>query len=183
MKTNLLSLPIGGLGTFDAQRIMNYQIPLLVNGTWYLFYNGVNAGNQFTVGLATSKDGISFTKIQTGPVLNLGAGGTPDALGLFNPSFVFTDNTWFVFYAGLGAGAVWTLMVGTGKEPQSLTKSPLVTGGNGPVTAQVIPLPISNTPTLYEARDKVIRVFYTRVSGGNTYQYAAELSPNTFVRL
>jgi hypothetical protein len=60
------AIPVGGAGAFDQQGCFQPYI-LVVNGTWYAYYNGYN-GTKYGAGLATSTDGINWTKSPSNPI-------------------------------------------------------------------------------------------------------------------
>jgi hypothetical protein len=189
MKNYVFGLNVGS-GLFDALRVNMYTPPILVEDLWYSYFAASTAGGLWQVGLATSRDGISFTSVQNSSVLSVGAGGSVDESGLLFPEALYVDNTWFVFYAGLSAAGVLSICAGIGKEAQSLRKQTLVPGSvgvygcSGPIQAEVIPLKISNTPPLYETRYIAVRVFYTYTpAGGVTTVRVLEFDPRTFERV
>jgi hypothetical protein len=64
-----VSLPVGGAGTWDEGGVFNPCI-WIQNSTWYMLYNGRTLGGvQYKMGLATSPDGITWTKYAGNPVL------------------------------------------------------------------------------------------------------------------
>jgi hypothetical protein len=89
--------------------------------TWRMYYCGVDSGGARRFGLATSTDGITWTKYAGNPVFNLGAGGQWDdntimafcpfyENGIFHAWYVADDG---VFNSGIGYawsndGVTWT---------------------------------------------------------------------------
>jgi hypothetical protein len=59
----------GTAGAWDSGSFYNIICVTIVAGTWYGFYNG-NNGGAFSVGLATSTDGINWTKYSGNPVIS-----------------------------------------------------------------------------------------------------------------
>jgi hypothetical protein len=55
-------------GQWDAGSFYNIISVAIVGGTWYGFYNAANGG-PFSTGLATSTDGINWTKFGSSPVI------------------------------------------------------------------------------------------------------------------
>ncbi len=95
-------------------------------GTWYLWYFG-DSDNQSpggAIGLATSTDGLHFTRIDTGPVLAQGDAGAWDSLWVESPT-VIHDGTRFVMYY-TGVDASWTPRAGraTSLDGVNWTKDP-----------------------------------------------------------
>ena len=63
---NILS--VGGVGTWDHTFVGYFQVADIIAGTWYALYAGQNGGNS-QWGLATSSDGVTWTKSGSNPVL------------------------------------------------------------------------------------------------------------------
>jgi predicted GH43/DUF377 family glycosyl hydrolase len=86
---------------FDYSEISSASV-VKYNGTYYMFYGGYN-GN-WRIGLATSSDGVSFGKYTVGgynaAVLNLGAGGSFDDAGVYNPAVWFASGYFHMLYIG-----------------------------------------------------------------------------------
>ncbi len=54
---------------FDANQV-RYPTMLEVDGTFYLYCAGLGSGNNHSIGLATSTDGINFTRVSDDPVIS-----------------------------------------------------------------------------------------------------------------
>jgi len=66
-----------------------------------MFYVGLNAQtflNALRIGMATSPDGISWTRPQAEPVLDVGATGAWDEKGPFVPTVIARDNGYWMWY-------------------------------------------------------------------------------------
>ncbi|HTY58137.1 MAG TPA: T9SS type A sorting domain-containing protein [Bacteroidota bacterium] len=73
-----------------------------VGKTFYMFYGGSTDTftlSKFAIGLATSLDGIHWTRVGTSPVLTLGAGWDGGAIG--NLSVLYRNGTFEMWYSGL----------------------------------------------------------------------------------
>ena len=74
-----------------------------VGATYYLFYEGQNSTNYLrAIGLATSTDGITWTKSASNPVLTEGTSGAWDAGGVRYPSIHHDGTTFRMYYQGRG---------------------------------------------------------------------------------
>ena len=79
-KTNRVILESGPAGSFDETNA-KYPCVLKVGNEWWMWYNGRSA-DSFTgeIGLATSSDGLSWTKANDGkPIFRHGPPGAPDS--------------------------------------------------------------------------------------------------------
>lgn len=66
-----VALECGPAGSFDADNIYHMDV-LIHEGTWFMFYTGLDIagpGQRQAIGLATSPDGITWTKHPGNPVL------------------------------------------------------------------------------------------------------------------
>lgn len=84
-----VALPVGGAGAWDSAGLFNPCI-WIQNGTWYMLYNGRQAV-QYSMGLATSPDGITWTKYAGNPVLS--TGGTAAE----GKTIVFDGSTYYLW--------------------------------------------------------------------------------------
>jgi len=98
-------------------------------GTYYAYYHGWKSSTQAQIGLATSTDGITWTKHGSNPVLAYGAGGQWDDYNVGNPVVWKEGSTWYMLYGG-AADAVGNVCVGlaTSADGISWTRS-----GSNPV--------------------------------------------------
>lgn len=88
----------GTVGAWDASGLYLFS-PFYYNGTFYALYSGLNASGLWALGLATSADGITWTKSGSNPVYNAGA-------GTFSESPILVESTWYVWVPIVPAGEV-----------------------------------------------------------------------------
>jgi predicted GH43/DUF377 family glycosyl hydrolase len=70
------------------------------SGKYYLYYSGrPNSTGAPQIGLATSTDGVNFTKYTGNPIIKKGPGGF-DIKGAENPVVLYDGGTWRMWYAG-----------------------------------------------------------------------------------
>jgi hypothetical protein len=93
--TNIL--PLGGVGTWDHLIGWYFQPVDIINGTWWAVYSGGNdtTGYQLSLGLASSPDGIVWTKYVSNPVL---AG--PGNGSVVNACFSKVGSTYYAWFYG-----------------------------------------------------------------------------------
>ncbi len=73
-----------------------------VDGFWYMFYvgsDGTYLNGTGQIGLATSADGISWSRYSSNPVLSSGV-DTYDYYGLCDPVLLVENGTWYMWYGG-----------------------------------------------------------------------------------
>ena len=89
-------VPIGASGDFDDEHVY-YSSVLYRSGRFFLYYSG-HDGSNIRLGLAISKDGVTFVK--KGVVVPLGASGDFDDVGVYNPSVLYRSGRFFLYYGG-----------------------------------------------------------------------------------
>lgn len=91
----------GTEGAFD--KLYANRADIYKSGSvYYMYYNGFN-GQQSGVGkigLATSSDGINWTRYANNPILTVGTGW--EDFSLYNASVVKVGSTWYMLYEGKG---------------------------------------------------------------------------------
>ncbi len=97
-----MSLSVGTPGTWDAQLISYASVARDPGGQYWLYYtgwDGTPGGLPLRIGLATSSDGRTFTRVGVDPILPLGPTGSWDDRWMQGP-FVLPGNPWRLWYAG-----------------------------------------------------------------------------------
>jgi len=90
---------VGAAGQWDDERA-SFPGVCKEGNTWYMVYEGSPGGfDPAAIGLATSQDGINWTKEPGNPILeHSGAGFMSHEIG--TPSLWKEGNTWYLFYHG-----------------------------------------------------------------------------------
>jgi len=72
---------------------------------WYMWYYGSSSNSTVgaAIGLATSTNGVNFTRYGTAPVLTKGSAGAWDELWVESPSVIYDGTKFVMFYTGVGA--------------------------------------------------------------------------------
>jgi len=88
-----------GLGdVWDGEFVT--QPSVLHDGTeFHMRYTGYD-GTNFTIGYATSDDGIVWSKYASNPVLDLGDSGSWDEMGVSSPTVILKDDIYHMWYTG-----------------------------------------------------------------------------------
>ena len=93
----------GAPGSFDEFWVAVHSIVKSAS-TFYAYYNAWNNAQNKKLGLATSTDGIAWTKYGT-PVLPLGAPGAWDDGDIGAPCVWIENTTWYMLYCGAHAAS------------------------------------------------------------------------------
>lgn len=94
------------------------------DGTTYRMWYMGRQGTTDRIGLATSADGITWTKSASNPVFGPGAAGSWDAAGVGWPSVIFDGATYRMWYTGRDAAGVTRIGLATSPDGIAWTRAP-----------------------------------------------------------
>jgi hypothetical protein len=98
-------LPLGAEGGFDSNGHAGPEM-LKVEDRYYLFYLGNDRKRaRWSAGVATSRDGKTWTKSSANPVLDIGGPNDWDSGSLMGLAVGWLDGRFHVWYAALAADA------------------------------------------------------------------------------
>jgi predicted GH43/DUF377 family glycosyl hydrolase len=107
---NRNSIPVlvpGSAGTWDEVKVEVPDVVKLPDGTYLMYYAGSDTTTEtgFQIGLATSTDGINWTKHPANPVLPFGTSGDFDELSAFEPGIVYDESQdkYSLWYCGMSS--------------------------------------------------------------------------------
>jgi predicted GH43/DUF377 family glycosyl hydrolase len=103
----------GGSGAWDSHQIKHPTVVKTPEG-YALFYTGITRSGEQAIGVATSTDGVHFTKYddpattedkyaQSDPVLIAEASPAWDDIAVFQPSVQLTPDGWVMIFKGAGS--------------------------------------------------------------------------------
>ncbi len=72
-----------------------------VDGTWLMWYTGIDATWRVRIGLATSRDGVTWVKHPENPVLDFGPPGSWDSGDVGVPGVIPWRNGYLMVYSGI----------------------------------------------------------------------------------
>jgi predicted GH43/DUF377 family glycosyl hydrolase len=116
-KTGIVVLPRGPAGAFDATHA-KYPCVLKVGEQWMMWYSG-RTDDAFTgsVGLATSSDGLRWTKANQGrAVFEHGGPGTPDETKADHPAVLHFDGLFHMWYTAGDDRSRYTVCYATSED-------------------------------------------------------------------
>lgn len=104
---NVALRPRNGTDAFDNLHTCDPSV-VRVNGTYYMYYGALKArtGSRIeptTIGVASSRDGLSWTRLNSGrpilvPARDVNTPGLPSTYGAGQPSAVFLDGKFYLTY-------------------------------------------------------------------------------------
>ena len=89
-------LDLGPRGAWDEVSIGDPDV-IEVDGTYYLYYLGQDRARRQRLGVARSTDGVTWTKLRTNPILELGDLGRFDEQGLGEPAVWRRQGYWMLY--------------------------------------------------------------------------------------
>ena len=92
-------VPLGPRGSFDERAVADPYV-IRAGGNFYMFYLGQDRARRQSLGIARSKDGVSWEKLRTNPILEPGGPGTFDENGLGEPAVWTSGGQWWMLYTG-----------------------------------------------------------------------------------
>ena len=78
-----------------------------VSNQYMMWYSGVNKNWLIQTGLATSSDGLNWTKYAGNPVITFGSTGTYDDMWVAVPSVIKRNNKFEMWYSSFNSIAAW----------------------------------------------------------------------------
>jgi predicted GH43/DUF377 family glycosyl hydrolase len=149
-------VPLGPRGSFDERGVSDPYV--IRRGDFlYLFYLGQDRAAQQRLGIARSRDGATWEKLRSNPVLELGAPGTFDENGLGEPAVWSSGGAYWMLYTGRDRAEHRRLGLARSKDGVTWTREPSFTplSGDQPWDSQVI-----CDPTVELAADGSVRVWF-----------------------
>ncbi|MBN1954803.1 MAG: hypothetical protein JW900_07110 [Anaerolineae bacterium] len=93
------AVPRGGSGEWDEKHTA--EAAVLYDGSSYMmWYSGQDATDQWQIGLATSTDGLTWTKHAANPVLTVGLPGAWDNTEVSFATLLYDGQTYSTWYSG-----------------------------------------------------------------------------------
>ena len=152
---NSTALTPTGQGRNDGDYVSQGTVAVS-GGTWYMIYGYRNGGTVLPgYRLATSTDGITWTKTGAGDILSCGTESySPDKTYMEFHSIIKVGATWVLLYEAfnvdLGVNGSWAINVATATSPAGpWTKAPATMLGKSGVTGQFDQYQVA-TPCLYQ---------------------------------
>ena len=149
----------GVAGSWDDYFI-HHPAVIKYNGVYYMFYAGAKSTSaaNYKIGLATSVNGINWTKEATNPVLTIGAGGDFDDLYIRPSCPILIYGTWYMWYWATKTGPTYALGLATSPDLITWTKQ-----------GKVYDLPTGSMPVVISGtrgEDKFIQIWHNSGATG-----------------
>jgi predicted GH43/DUF377 family glycosyl hydrolase len=130
-------LPAGPYGSWDETGVGDPYVIRAGRG-YYMFYVGMDRARRQRLGVAASEDGVSWSKLRSNPILELGEYGTFDAHGLGEPAVWTAREYYWMLYTGRDATEMRRLGLARSRDGVRWEKLALVIAGGEAWDAKVI---------------------------------------------
>ncbi|MCP4815710.1 MAG: hypothetical protein GY888_24620, partial [Planctomycetaceae bacterium] len=113
-----------GYAPFVDDRLASFPAIWGESDTWYMAYEAAGTSTDWPgdIGLATSGDGLAFTRVHPNPVLTH-LPGTWEDTNIGTPSLWNEEGIWYLFFHGFDGSDV-QVGLATGTDLQALTRHP-----------------------------------------------------------
>ena len=125
-------------------------------GNLYMYYLGMDRAHRQRLGVAVSQDSVTWYKLRTNPILEIGDYGAFDENGLGEPAVWNMHGWYWMLYTGRARGEQRKLGIARSPDGVHWTKLPDVFSGDQPWNSQVI----CDATVLVDAEEDRVRVWF-----------------------
>lgn len=104
----------------------------------YLYYLGMDRARRQRLGVATSRDGVHWTRLRSNPILELGSFGNFDENGLGEPAVWASQGWYWMLYTGRDRFENRRMGLARSRDGVHWDKLPEVFSGSEPWNAKVL---------------------------------------------
>jgi len=128
-------LPLGPYGSWDERGVADPYV-IRQDKRLYLYYEGLDRAQRQRLGVAVSDDGITWSKLRSNPILELGE--SFDARGVGEPAVWSNYGSYWMLYTGRDQHEMRRLGLARSSDGVKWEKQPLVIAGTEPWDSKVI---------------------------------------------
>jgi predicted GH43/DUF377 family glycosyl hydrolase len=131
-------IDLGPRGAWDERGVADPYV-VRFGGAFYAYYLGQDRAKQQRLGMARSPDGVTWTKLRSNPVLDIGDTGTFDENGLGEPAVWFSHGSYWMLYTGRDRREVRRMGLAQSHDGVHWTRIPTpIIAGDQPWNRQVV---------------------------------------------
>jgi predicted GH43/DUF377 family glycosyl hydrolase len=121
-------LKTGPRGSWDERGAADPYV-IERNGELYMYYLGMDRARRQRLGLARSRDGVVWEKLISNPIMELGAPGAFDEMGLGEPAVWSSGGWYWMLYTGRARGEKRRIGLAKSIDGVHWSREPLVIEG------------------------------------------------------
>jgi predicted GH43/DUF377 family glycosyl hydrolase len=130
-------LDYGPYASWDERAVADPYV-IRAGAYFYLYYLGQDRARRQRLGVARSRDGVRWEKLRANPLLELGAAGAFDEMGLGEPAVWNAQGYYWMLYTGRDAHEYRRLGLARSVDGVNWTKLPAVFAGQQPWNSKVL---------------------------------------------
>jgi predicted GH43/DUF377 family glycosyl hydrolase len=130
-------LTVGPWGSWDERGVADPYV-IRAGRSYYMFYLGMDRARRQRLGVAASDDGVSWYKLRSNPILELGDYGSLDSNGLGEPAVWPALGYYWMLYTGRDRTEVRRLGLGRSRDGVRWEKLPTEISGEQSWDSKVI---------------------------------------------
>ena len=127
----------GPYGSWDERGVADPYV-IEADGRLYLYYIGLDRARRQRLGVATSSDGVQWSKLASNPILELGEFGAFDENGVGEPAVWDARGFYWLLYTGQARGEQRRLGLARSRDGVHWDKLPDTIKGDQPWDSQVL---------------------------------------------
>ena len=127
----------GPYGSWDELGVADPYV-IASGGNLYMYYLGVDRARRQRLGVAVSQDAVTWHKLRSNPILEIGGYGSFDENGLGEPAVWSMHGWYWMLYTGRARGEQRRLGLARSPDGVHWTKLPNVFAGDQPWNSQVL---------------------------------------------
>jgi predicted GH43/DUF377 family glycosyl hydrolase len=122
-------LEVGPRGSWDERGVADPYV-IRAGRSYYMFYLGMDRARRQRLGVAMSDDGVTWYKLRSNPILELGEFGALDENGLGEPAVWISRGYYWMLYTGRDRGEVRRLGLARSRDGVGWEKLASVLAGD-----------------------------------------------------
>jgi predicted GH43/DUF377 family glycosyl hydrolase len=130
-------LKTGPRGSWDERGVADPYV-IQRGGEFYMYYLGMDRARRQRLGVARSHDGVTWEKLVSNPILELGVPGAFDEMGLGEPAVWSSGGFYWMLYTGRARGEKRRIGLAKSVDGISWSRDPFIIEGTEPWDKEVV---------------------------------------------
>lgn len=130
-------LDTGPRGSWDERGVADPYV-IRLGHNYYMFYLGMDRARRQRIGVAYSSEGLTWRKLRSNPILELGGYGAFDELALGEPAVWISRGYYWMLYTGTDRSQLRRIGLARSQNGIAWEKQPSVFAGDQPWDSKVV---------------------------------------------